>query len=120
MLVAREFSYSSVVVLQLFCIALCRALKAQEATKKAKQLAQVGGPDSQVSNAPTTTQTREDDTKVRKELLDCAISLSLHCFVSGPCCCGWWSRSDPFCAGASCTPGKGQSQQWQCVMSSRV
>ena len=47
---------------------LCRALKAQEATKKAKQMAQVGGPDSQVSRAPTTTQTREDDPKVRCKL----------------------------------------------------
>lgn len=44
-----------------------RALKAQEAAKKAKQLSQhqVGGPDTaEGSRAPTTTQTREDNPKV--------------------------------------------------------
>jgi hypothetical protein len=50
---------------------LSRALKAQEASKRAKQLSQqqVGGPDTATSRAPTTTQTREDDPKVRMHAL---------------------------------------------------
>lgn len=45
---------------------VCRALKAQEAAKKAARLAerQQGGPDT-ASRAPTSTQTKEDFPNVR-------------------------------------------------------
>ena len=60
-----------------------RALKAQEAAKKAKQLSghQVGGPDAaEGSRAPTTTQTREDNPKVPSPA-SCCVSRAHRCVL---------------------------------------